>query len=59
MKYYSIHFNQQRDNISDIPSLLEHLDSWVSSSNLHGPDMLGKLSKGTSSRFGDKSWFEK
>jgi hypothetical protein len=46
---------------SDIPSLLKHLgcNSWVSYSNLHGPEMPGKFSKGTSSRFGDKIWFER
>jgi hypothetical protein len=31
----------------------------VSYSNLYGPEMLSKLSKGTSSRFGGKRWFGK
>ena len=44
--------------VSDLPSLLEHLDSWVPYLDLHGPEMLSKLGKGSSSRFGDKRWFE-
>jgi hypothetical protein len=52
-------FQSTKQNVSDVPSLIEHLDSWVSYSNLHGPEMPGKLSKGTSSHFGDKVRFGK
>jgi len=32
-------------------------DSWVSFSNLHGPEILGIVGQGISSHFGDKNWF--
>ena len=55
IQYISI---KKKHNVLDVPSLLEHLDSWVSYSNLHGPERPDKLSEGTSSGFGDKRWFE-